>query len=611
MRKSVWFPVTVVAFVLAGSSPALAQDIPDDATRARVADWIERCPAPSDACWPVIKRIEESARGPWCLAIDVYWDTARLVRDPETVLNFVEELLGRREKAKKFIAECVPIYAAALDEAGEGDDSSGDTAYRGPVEAADRVMQAVKRSNLRSGPGTTYGKVGLLDIGDEVRVTGVVGNWLRIAAPDGGEAFIYGPLLAEVTPDQVTATVERETEPAIALEPKCTAELPNGSECWQELTERPGCLVWMPSRAGLVATTWSGECAGGLAEGEGRLGLSTLGGVTRFDQPATFAGGRATELGVAVMAGSHAQQAGPPGEAPGTDAPSVDVTSGSGPLHGSIAFSQEDDGAYAWGIAWSFDTPSGALAESIDQCQAYGGSDCAEVGWFSEACGALAIGDGNGYGAGWGDSTAEAERDALSQCRAANPNCRIEVARCSQSEQAGGKGRTDEDKSATVVSEQVDLDPSCNDLATAWDNAGKPLPLQYQESERMPSCWREISERPGCHVYGLYTLLPTAWSGDCSSGVATEQGELLGGAMSGYMFKASGMIKLGKKHGRWAYQFENELGEGAGEEGSYRDGVRHGRWATRSRYSEDAIDYGPGGPAGAQILDSLREQADW
>ena len=587
MRKSGWLPVTVVAFVLAGPSPALAQDMPDDATRAHVAEWLDQCSrSASDACMPVIKRIEDSPMFGWCQAIEWQWDAARLVRDPENA-HFVDEAVGRRKKAREFIAECVPIYAAALRETDERDDSSGDTAYRGPVEPADRVMQAVTRSNLRGGPGTTYGKVGLLDIGDQVRVTGVVGDWLRIAAPDGGEAYIYGPLLAEVTPDQGTTAVEREPEPTIALEPKCTAELPDGSECWQELAERPGCHIYVLEYVhGLDPfRTWSGECAGGLAEGEGRL-EETFGEAYYIEWSATFAGGKATDkklvkstdlLEEAVVDGpseqagppgeapllantppdlaqgipddarpsynsgqacdaweasytvtwteeglqrgginlteveagfltkaeaedfvqsicssrhsqygpgagvdyvlesctvgeatcvqprSHAQQPDPPGEAPGTDTPSVDVPSGSGPLHGSIAFSQDDDGAYAWGIAWSFDSSAGARAEALGQCREYGGTQCTEAGWFQEACGALAVGGGNGYGTGWGNTTAEAERDALRRCSAANDDCRIEVARCSQSDQAGGSGRIEREDTAGIQQPDPPSDSSCTE----------------------------------------------------------------------------------------------------------------------------------------------------
>ena len=114
-----------------------------------------------------------------------------------------------------------------------------------------------------------------------------------------------------------------------------------------------------------------------------------------------------------------------------------------GPQHGSIAFSQENDGGYAWGIAWRFGSRANATEEAIEQCRREGGTECAEAGWFRDACGALAIGDENGYGAGWGHTKRDAEADALAQCRAANDNCRLEVARCSRSEEAGGSGRTD------------------------------------------------------------------------------------------------------------------------------------------------------------------------
>ena len=143
---------------------------------------------------------------------------------------------------------------------------------------------------------------------------------------------------------------------------------------------------------------------------------------------------------------------------------------GTGPLHGSIAFSQDDDGAYAWGIAWSFDSSAGAQSEALGQCREYGGTRCAEAGWFQEACGALAIGDGNGYGTGWGATTGEAERDALAQCRVSNDDCRIEVARCAQSEQAGGAGRTDSEDTAVSREPADTSDDSCG----GWEATSNP-----------------------------------------------------------------------------------------------------------------------------------------
>lgn len=71
--------------------------------------------------------------------------------------------------------------------------------------AGERRMRAVKRANLRSGPGTDHDRLGLLEIGDEVRVTGEDGNWLRIELPQGGTAFVHGSLLAPADPDQPEA----------------------------------------------------------------------------------------------------------------------------------------------------------------------------------------------------------------------------------------------------------------------------------------------------------------------------------------------------------------------------------------------------------------------
>ena len=169
----------------------------------------------------------------------------------------------------------------ALDLAGGNDlgcDRKGkEVAGSGTGEA--RVMQARTRSNVRSGPGTRHGKVGLLEAGQKVRVIGEAGDWLRIEMP-GGEAFVYGPLLVE---------------PPVAsvLEPKC-AGLPKGSQCWREFANRPGCHFWqrylLPGAAE-NSWSWSGKCDGGKADGEGTLGaLHEKTGIP-FEAPATISAG--------------------------------------------------------------------------------------------------------------------------------------------------------------------------------------------------------------------------------------------------------------------------------------------------------------------------------
>ena len=67
-----------------------------------------------------------------------------------------------------------------------------DRACEGAPEIVEenRKIRGSERANLLSGPGTDYDKVGLLEVGDEVTVTGEAGEWLRIEAPNGGEALL-------------------------------------------------------------------------------------------------------------------------------------------------------------------------------------------------------------------------------------------------------------------------------------------------------------------------------------------------------------------------------------------------------------------------------------
>ena len=56
-------------------------------------------------------------------------------------------------------------------------------------------LRAVKGVNLRRGPGTHYDKVGLLQVGEVVWVTGeAAADWLRIVTRSGRIAFVYAPL---------------------------------------------------------------------------------------------------------------------------------------------------------------------------------------------------------------------------------------------------------------------------------------------------------------------------------------------------------------------------------------------------------------------------------
>jgi len=436
MRKSGWFPVTVVAFVLAGTSPALAQDMPDAATRERVADWIDQCNAR-------LGNLKAYAG-----ELGIYADVS--IRELVTVLEL------------RLSEERNPPVAEAIREFGE---------------TCLPVAQTLWEARLPCG---------------------------RLAASIQGTGNRTG---------DIARNPERYLNPGSGLD-----------ESQRRSVEQ-----------------YLQMCVPAYAE--------ALDSSHRDD---------------ALASGSQ--------ETPRRDP--VAASAGSGPLHGSIAFSQEDGGAYAWGIAWSYDSSAGAESEAIGQCREYGGTQCAEAGWFQEACGALAIGSGNGYGTGWGATTAAAERDALAQCRAVNDDCRIEVARCSRSEEAGGAGRMDgampdqEDSVATISTE-----PKCEDVPDYF------------------ACWYELEAPDGCFVYWSnnyrrveeYQGVPTRifWSGSCSRGVATGEGTLEifinDGTRPGYSTTGT-LGNSGLRQGRWIETDHVNFISVSNAEGHYVDGKRDGRW---------------------------------
>ena len=92
----------------------------------------------------------------------------------------------------------------------------------------------------------------------------------------------------DTQPPQATAQPPAEQRPApaqaVAPQPAQAPGLPSGisagemcagkpiwSACWKELANQPGCYVWVYSLEPARTVTWSAECAGGLAQGQGTL----------------------------------------------------------------------------------------------------------------------------------------------------------------------------------------------------------------------------------------------------------------------------------------------------------------------------------------------------
>ena len=95
--------------------------------------------------------------------------------------------------------------------------------------------------------------------------------------------------------------------------------------------------------------------------------------------------------------------------------------------YGSIAYSTSKRSA-----GWAFDSATQAAAEgtALKNCRKFA-SDCVIVTWFRNACGALAVGSGNGYGSSWGENRESAERSALKECANQAQGCAIQRWACS------------------------------------------------------------------------------------------------------------------------------------------------------------------------------------
>lgn len=107
--------------------------------------------------------------------------------------NQVASLLGDGEMALAFSGDVGFRERPTL---GPGGVSAAD------IDEMDGVRWARQRANLRSGPSTEHPVAGALAAGEEVTVKGRVrdSEWLLVATSEGGEAFVYAPLLDDRPP---------------------------------------------------------------------------------------------------------------------------------------------------------------------------------------------------------------------------------------------------------------------------------------------------------------------------------------------------------------------------------------------------------------------------
>ena len=211
-------------------------------------------------------------------------------------------------------------------------------------------------------------------------------------------------------------------------------------------------------------------------------------------------------------------------------------------LYGSIAFSQEYDGSYAYAIVWNSGGREMARIKAVNSCRLEGGSNCAELGRFRNICASLAIGDRGGAGTGGGKVIAEAEQNALTRCRnAGTTNCRIEVSRCTDTAMeiaAVRKPAVAERKAVTVTQTQTQKEGGCPGGVTIGE-------YRYQQNGAYN--WHKSSE------YDAF------YTGELCNGKPNGEGEILFVHWGSNVPRAEpwviyqGEVQNGRPHGKGTY----------------------------------------------------------
>jgi len=95
---------------------------------------------------------------------------------------------------------------------------------------------------------------------------------------------------------------------------------------------------------------------------------------------------------------------------------------------GAIAFSA-DSGAEGYGVDYA--TREDAESRAMEECKSRSrGKACTVAAWCQNACCALAVGKGNGWGGFWGVEQKQADLAALGNCGTQTSNCKIRRSFC-------------------------------------------------------------------------------------------------------------------------------------------------------------------------------------
>ena len=96
-----------------------------------------------------------------------------------------------------------------------------------------------------------------------------------ISAPGAGSRISRAP----ARPSGRAPAGDASPRPDVVFRPDRTcAGQPAGAACWMEISGQPGCYVWNPNPQPGETVTWTGQCAGGFAQGTGTITWVSDGG---------------------------------------------------------------------------------------------------------------------------------------------------------------------------------------------------------------------------------------------------------------------------------------------------------------------------------------------
>ena len=133
--------------------------------------------------------------------------------------------------------------------------------------------------------------------------------------------------------------------------------------------------------------------------------------------------------------------------------------------HGAIAFGQTAYGdSIAYGFAWNYSTKGEAIDAAVNACRAGGGTNCEELAWFQNGCGALAVDRHGGPQGKSAMSQDQAEARAMKSCEAAGATgCAVVASQCAA---PGGQAGTWSGSERVLVSSETDTGKQGTDLRT-------------------------------------------------------------------------------------------------------------------------------------------------